>query len=100
MQRLQIPSKYNEKLLASSFKKALLKEKKKRNMEKKKTCKDLSALHDKSFYTGGSDSKTMFDLGPNDCRWPVEDNGKVATMFCAKKAIGSYCKEHAEIAYQ
>lgn len=43
-------------------------------------------------------AKTLFDLEPNDCRWPVGKGNP--WRFCAKpKAKGSYCAEHHRRAY-
>jgi GcrA cell cycle regulator len=45
--------------------------------------------------------KDMKDLKPNECLWPIGDPRDDDFGFCgAKISHGSYCAEHASIAYQ
>jgi GcrA cell cycle regulator len=42
--------------------------------------------------------KSLVDLEPRDCRWPIGDN---EFMFCAEESIEGkpYCLKHCKIAY-
>lgn len=42
--------------------------------------------------------KTLVELEPHDCRWPIGDN---EFMFCAEESIEGkpYCLKHCKIAY-
>lgn len=105
MQRMSIPSLYNVKLQESSFKKALLRKNIKKRMynfsseikRTKKMVKNLNPMNHPSFNSPNVFSKKLADLQANECRWPVEDNGRVATLFCAKHTCGNYCTEHTAI---
>lgn len=46
--------------------------------------------------------KTLVDLEPDDCRWPIGDPQHADFTFCnQKKIIGkSYCAHHCRIAYE
>jgi len=102
MQRLGVPSLFNEKLRESSFGKIQRKKKIQRDTEKKKTEKrsnDFSFLNNPIFHSPTIFSKKLSELQPSECRWPVEDNGKISTLFCAKHACGTYCTEHATKAF-
>lgn len=46
--------------------------------------------------------KTILDLQPDDCRWPIGDPQQSDFTFCnQKKIIGKpYCAHHCAIAYQ
>src|SRR5262245_13406219 len=44
--------------------------------------------------------KSIFDLEPNDCRYPIPANGPISHVFCGEPVVAktSYCKKHASCA--
>lgn len=46
-------------------------------------------------------SATVLTLGAHMCKWPIGDPSTDAFTFCGKRiAEGTYCVEHARVAYQ
>lgn len=95
MARMQIPSLFNSKLKARNNRKKI--PKKKISKYSERTARDFSSINHISFKTPTIFSKNLYDLGINECRWPVSDNGKIADLFCARRACGPYCEEHTSI---
>lgn len=45
--------------------------------------------------------KTLMQLEPRDCRWPVAVDPEGRHLFCGgTKVVGSYCREHHNLAYR
>lgn len=47
-----------------------------------------------------SDRVTMLELGASMCRWPIGDPTNAEFRFCGCRAVGTYCPEHARVAFQ
>lgn len=43
---------------------------------------------------------TTLTLGAHMCRWPIGDPSVPEFTFCGRKSGGTYCIEHARVAYQ
>lgn len=44
---------------------------------------------------------TVLTLGAHMCKWPIGDPALDNFTFCGRrKSVGSYCADHAEVAYQ
>lgn len=43
---------------------------------------------------------TVLTLGAHMCKWPIGDPALPNFTLCGRRAEGSYCSEHAAIAYQ
>lgn len=44
---------------------------------------------------------TVLTLGAHMCKWPIGDPALDSFTFCGRrKSVGSYCADHAEVAYQ
>lgn len=44
--------------------------------------------------------KSLGDLGPRECKWPVGDMQEGTLVFCAAPCeCGNYCPEHRAVAY-
>lgn len=46
---------------------------------------------------------TVLTLGPHMCKWPIGDPAEAGFTFCGRRrgeGEGSYCVEHARLAYQ
>jgi GcrA cell cycle regulator len=46
-------------------------------------------------------SATVLTLGAHMCKWPIGDPASDSFTFCGRRiGEGSYCTEHARLAYQ
>lgn len=45
-------------------------------------------------------SATVLTLGVHMCKWPIGDPSSRDFTFCGRGASGTYCDEHARLAYQ
>ncbi len=53
------------------------------------------------FYVEEPGSATVLTLGAHMCKWPIGDPASDNFTFCGRRiGEGSYCAEHARIAYQ
>lgn len=65
-------------------------------MEQAKLVAELAAKWVPGRPTHRKGYKTIFQLGPRDCRWPIGEKYESARMFCGNRAVPgkSYCSEH------
>lgn len=53
------------------------------------------------YYVEEPGSATVLTLGAHMCKWPIGDPSSDAFTFCGRRiGEGSYCQEHARVAYQ
>jgi GcrA cell cycle regulator len=53
------------------------------------------------YYVEEPGSATVLTLGAHMCKWPIGDPASDGFTFCGRRiGDGSYCQEHARVAYQ
>ncbi len=53
------------------------------------------------YYVEEPGSATVLTLGAHMCKWPIGDPASDGFTFCGRRiGEGSYCQEHARVAYQ
>jgi GcrA cell cycle regulator len=53
------------------------------------------------YYVEEPGSATVLTLGAHMCKWPIGDPASDSFTFCGRRiGEGSYCQEHARVAYQ
>ncbi len=53
------------------------------------------------YYVEEPGSATVLTLGAHMCKWPIGDPSTDGFTFCGRRiGEGSYCQEHARVAYQ
>ncbi len=53
------------------------------------------------YYVEEPGSATVLTLGAHMCKWPIGDPSSDSFTFCGRRiGEGSYCQEHARVAYQ
>ena len=53
------------------------------------------------YYVEEPGSATVLTLGAHMCKWPIGDPSSDGFTFCGRRiGDGSYCQEHARLAYQ
>ncbi len=54
-----------------------------------------------AYYVEEPGSATVLTLGAHMCKWPIGDPASDGFTFCGRRiGEGSYCNEHARLAYQ
>ena len=54
-----------------------------------------------AYYVDEPGSATVLTLGAHMCKWPIGDPASDGFTFCGRRiGEGSYCNEHARLAYQ
>ena len=59
------------------------------------------SINHPAFFDIRGNEKSLFDVGPNDCRFPLS-NGEKKFLFCGSNAIEnqSYCQHHYDICFE
>src|SRR6185369_9769078 len=61
----------------------------------------MAEPHHPVYYVEEPGSATVLTLGAHMCKWPIGDPSSDGFTFCGRRiGDGSYCQEHARVAYQ